>query len=180
MISSMKAYTGVGSRETPEDVMLLMTKLAAKLEAQGWTLRSGAADGADTGFENGVSNPENKEIFIAWNGFSGRKETEEGVYCLKGEITQQAETIAAEVHPAWDRLSHGARGLHSRNCFQVLGSDLSSPSKFLVCWAQIDKHGVPKGGTRTSWVLATQNNIPCYNLIIPEHLERISKYLEEV
>ena len=175
----MKAYTGVGSREAPEEIMLLMTKLSAKLEAQGWTLRSGAADGADTGFENGVSNPKNKEIFIAWNGFSGRKETEEGVYCLKGEIARQAETIAAGVHPAWGRLSRGAKGLHSRNCFQVLGSDLSSPSKFLVCWAETDKHGTPKGGTRTSWVLATQNNIPCYNLSIPEHLEHVRKYLEE-
>ena len=174
----MKAYTGVGSRETPEEIMLLMTKLAAKLEAQGWTLRSGAADGADTGFENGVSNPENKEIFIAWNGFSGRKETEEGVYCLKGEIAQQSELIAAEVHPAWDRLSRGARGLHSRNCFQVLGSDLSSPSKFLVCWAQIDKHGVPKGGTRTSWVLAQERGIPCFNLFLEKDKERIEKWLQ--
>ena len=52
----MKAYTGVGSREAPEEIILLMTKLSAKLEAQGWTLRSGAADGADTGFENGVNN----------------------------------------------------------------------------------------------------------------------------
>lgn len=174
----MKAYTGVGSRSTPIEVMKVMTALASKLEANGWILRSGAADGADTGFENGVTNPLNKEIFIAWNGFSGRKETEEGVYCLKGAITQQAESIASEVHPAWDRLSRGAKGLHSRNCFQVLGQDLKSPSKFLVCWAEIDKHGVPKGGTRTAWVLATQNNIPCYNLVIPEHLERISRYLE--
>ena len=107
-----------------------------------------------------------------------QRKTESSRLSLK--LAQQAELIAAEVHPTWDRLSQGARGLHSRNCFQVLGSDLSSPSKFLVCWAQIDKHGVPKGGTRTSWVLATQNNIPRYNLIIPEHLERISKYLEEV
>lgn len=175
----MKAYTGVGSRETPEDMMTLMTQLAGKLEVNGWILRSGAADGADTGFENGVTAPLHKEIYIAWNGFSGRYDSEDGVYCLKGEITQQAESIASELHPAWDRLSRGARGLHSRNCFQVLGSDLFSPSKFLVCWAPVDKHNVPKGGTRTSWMLATQNNIPCYNLIIPEHSERISKYLEE-
>lgn len=175
----MKAYTGVGSRSTPENIMKTMSDLATKLEVQGWTLRSGAADGADIGFESGVTNPQNKEIFIAWSGFSGRKETEEGVYCLKGEIVQQAGLIASSVHPSWDRLSRGAKGLHSRNCFQVLGKDLKSPSKFLVCWAEVDKHGVPKGGTRTAWVLATQNNIPCYNLIIPKHFDRINKYLEE-
>lgn len=50
----MKAYTGVGSRSTPQDIMKMMSALASKLEVEGWVLRSGAADGADTGFENGV------------------------------------------------------------------------------------------------------------------------------
>lgn len=44
----MKAYTGVGSRSTPEDIMTAMSALSSKLEADGWVLRSGAADGVDT------------------------------------------------------------------------------------------------------------------------------------
>ena len=67
-----KYYTGVGSRSTPQDIMELMTQVATKLEALGYSLRSGAADGADTAFENGVINPLNKQIFIAWEGFSNR------------------------------------------------------------------------------------------------------------
>ena len=72
-----KYYTGVGSRSTPPEVMELMTKVATKLESLGYSLRSGAADGADTGFENGVINPLNKQIFIAWEGFSNRYDSEE-------------------------------------------------------------------------------------------------------
>lgn len=174
-----KYYAGVGSRETPEDVMLLMTRLASKLESNGWVLRSGAADGADSAFEAGVSNADNKEIFIAWNGFSGRTDKEGGVYCLRGEIVTQAGEIASTIHPAWDKLSRGARGLHSRNCFQVLGSDLNTPVKFLVCWAKTDKQGVPQGGTRTAWVLAQKYGVKCFNLYIPEHRHKIEEYLQK-
>lgn len=187
----MKSYTGVGSRETPKEVMEVISRLGEKLADKGFVLRSGAADGADTAFEEGHDkwrwsdgcehNPDTlKEIFIAWNGFSSRTDKEDGVYCLKGKIVQEAEEIASSVHPAWDRLSRGARALHSRNCFQVLGKDLRTPSKFLVCYASTDKHGVPKGGTRTAWVLADSHNIPCFNLAIPEHFERISQYLQGV
>lgn len=171
-------YTGVGSRETPEHIGIVMTKLASKLEQAGYVLRSGAADGADTFFERGVVDNKNKEVYIAWNGFSNRTDKEEGVYCCRGSIVSQAEDIASTIHPAWDRLSRGARGLHTRNCFQVLGQNLSSPSKFLVCYAKTDKHGVPTGGTRTAWILAVNNNIPCFNLYNEEHLTRIQKYLE--
>lgn len=186
----LKHYTGVGSRETPLEMMKVISSLAERLAGEGFILRSGAADGADTAFEDGHNNwrwsdvwdynPDAlKEIFIAWNGFSDRNEKEDGVYCLKGEIVQEAEEIASSVHPAWDRLSRGAKALHSRNCFQVLGKDLRTPSKFLVCYAPVDKHGVPKGGTRTAWVLARLWNIPCFNLAIPADLERINKYLEK-
>lgn len=187
----LKHYTGVGSRETPLEMMRVISSLAERLADEGFVLRSGAADGADTAFELGhenwrwgdnwgVGHPDAlKEIFIAWNGFSDRTDKEDGVYCLKGEIVQEAEEIASSVHPAWDRLSRGAKALHSRNCFQVLGKDLRTPSKFLVCYAPVDKHGVPKGGTRTAWVLARLWNIPCFNLAIPADLERINKYLEK-
>lgn len=52
-----KYYTGVGSRNTPQDMMKLMTQVVTKPETLGYSLRSGAADGADTAFENGVTNP---------------------------------------------------------------------------------------------------------------------------
>ena len=41
----MKYYTGIGSRKTPDDICKLMTKVAAKLSCDNWTLRSGGADG---------------------------------------------------------------------------------------------------------------------------------------
>lgn len=178
-------YSGVGSRKTPLHICAIMTKLAARLEQQGYTLRSGAADRADAAFEEGVLDPSHKEIYIAWNGFSDRTEKEEGVYCIRGEIIKQAEGMAKTLHPACDLLredgspivTRGAKGLHTRNVFQVLGHNLKSPSKFLVCYAEVDKHGIPKGGTRTSWVLAYFHNIPCFNLLFEEDRARIEKFI---
>lgn len=140
-----KYYTGVGSRSTPSEIMSLMTSVASKLEQLDYSLRSGATDGADTAFESGVSNPMNKQIFIAWNGFSNRYDSEEGVFNVKGQAVVQAEEIASSIHPAWEKLSRGAKGLHTRNIFQCLGPTLNVPSKFLICYAEVDKHGTPKG-----------------------------------
>lgn len=51
-----KIYTGIGSRETPPDILELMTKIARFMFKQGFTLRSGGADGADSAFEAGAEN----------------------------------------------------------------------------------------------------------------------------
>lgn len=123
-------YTGVGSRETPETKMNLMTRLAKVLEGKGYILRSGGAIGADTAFENGA--------------------TEKIIYKVK-DSTPECEEIAARIHPAWHMCSDYAKKLHGRNVKQVLGDDLKTPSDFLLCWT---KEGKDVGGTRTAIVLA--------------------------
>lgn len=68
----MEAYAGIGSRDTPEDILRLMAVVAAKREDDGFILRSGGADGADTAFESGVVSSDMKEIYLPWKGFNGR------------------------------------------------------------------------------------------------------------
>ena len=67
--------------------------------------------------------------------------------------------MAAEFHPAWDRCSRGARALHARNCHQVLGWDLKTPSEFILCWT---KDGKASGGTGQAMRIAKAFNIPIY------------------
>ena len=50
----MKYYAGVGSRETPPDVLKTMLKIGRYLAVKGYTLRSGGAKGADTALRMGV------------------------------------------------------------------------------------------------------------------------------
>ena len=156
----MKAYTGVGSRSTPQEIGILMYKLAQKLGEKGWVLRSGGAEGADTFFQEGWFSADRElfttaEIYIPWAGFNNLFHGQwDAVYSLTelGNKTK-AEEIASEIHPAWDKCSRGAKALHTRNVYQVLGNNLASPSNFLICWAEVDKQGKPKGGTRTAGIV---------------------------
>jgi hypothetical protein len=150
----MKIYCGIGSRETPQEIGDLMTRIAAKLESMGRILRSGGADGADTYFENGVKTK--KEIYLPWQGFNGRQ----GIVANKNQF-EKAEELAKKYHPAWEKLTQGARKLMARNGFQVLGLDLDKPANYVICWT-ID--GKATGGTGQAIRIAEAYNIPVYNL----------------
>lgn len=165
-------YTGIGSRTVPESVLALMRKIAYGLAEYNYILRSGGAEGSDQAFETGcIRNKGQKEIYIPWNGFEGHYDNQKGVFLLNNE---KALKIAEEIHPAWNRLSQGAKKLHQRNVHQVLGKDLTSPSKFIVCYT-ID--GEKVGGTRTALILAEQYNIPIFNLGIEGSFENLKTFL---
>ena len=69
-----KTYAGIGSRETPDDIIEFMMKCGAYLANKGYTLRSGGADGADLAFERGCDKYDGiKEIYLPWTGFNGSK-----------------------------------------------------------------------------------------------------------
>lgn len=146
-------YSGVGSRETPPEVGQVMTKIAAFLYEEGYILRSGGAAGADTYFENGVPDSDGKHIYLPDKGFNKNSSELYGV-------CDTALEIASKIHPAWHACRSYARLLHARNVYQVLGKDLNTPSRFLLCWTE---RGESKGGTRTAIKLAEKHDIPVLN-----------------
>lgn len=152
-------YAGVGSREAPLDILNKMKEIAKYLAQHHWTLRSGGADGADLAFELGCDEAGGtKEIFLPWKGFNGSTSQ---LY----NPTQAAFDLAATIHPAWNRLSYGAKKLHARNAHQVLGINLDEPAGLVICWT---KGGKEVGGTATAIKIAKQNNIRVVNLAIED------------
>ena len=151
-------YAGIGSRETPAEVLQDMTRLASILEERGYILRSGGAAGADTAFARGCKY--DTEIFIPWNNFSGLRAGGSIIDSSKLPTFQEAQQIAAKAHPAWHRCSPGAKTLHTRNVFQVMGADLVNLSRFIVCWT---KDGLASGGTGQAIRIADNLGIPTYN-----------------
>jgi hypothetical protein len=148
-------YTGIGSRETPQVILDQMVQLARHYAKKGYILRSGGADGSDFAFAQGCDlEGGQKEIYLPWRGFNKNDSP-------LHNVTQEMLDLAESIHPAWTACSQGAKKLHARNTCQVLGEDLKTPSKFLVCWTP---DGKERGGTRTAIVLAKQNNIPVYNI----------------
>lgn len=170
----MRYFTGVGSRETPDDVLTVMEGLAFMLARSGWVLRSGGADGADAAFERGAMrgmHPESLEpwpqIFLPWRGFNDRPVGPDFF------PPQPAAFVVAERHhPAWGLLTRGGRMLHARNVHQVIGPDVlsASPSTFLVCWTP---GGRGSGGTGQAIRLANTYGVPVFDLGLPDVLARI-------
>lgn len=187
-------WTGVGSRDTPYKYWRQMRLLAKRLAELGYCLRSGKADGADAVFQEGVQlvgKDARAEIYKPWKSFNthvnGDSYTLESGLVVKSwwdiDATKlpkfkEAEDIASEIHPAWSRLKQGARSLHTRNVFQVLGPNLDHPSDFLVCYAPSQSQSV-KGGTRTAYELAKLYNIPCFNYATQSH-EEITLGIKEI
>lgn len=158
----MNYYAGIGSRETPTELKDTIKTIVEYLDKKGYILRSGGAPGADSFFEE---HTENKEIFLPWRGFNGNTST-------LFNPTPESLNLAQKYHPNWGRLSFGAKKLMARNCHQVLGLDLKTPVKFIVCWT---KDGKATGGTGQALRMAEDLKIPVYNLYYKDTLDRIIK-----
>ena len=94
------------------------------------------------------------------------------------DLISETERIASEVHPAWDRCNEWARGMHSRNCHQILGYDLQSPVDAVICWTP---DGKIVGGTATALKLSMKYDIPVFNLGVSDKksvLNDIKNFLE--
>ena len=170
-----KFYTGVGSRQTPEDILDHMLAMGGQFARAGWTLRSGAAEGADSAFEDGAQHDGPMEIYLPWAGFNGRKVARLQMPSL------QAYEVAANTHPAWGQLKPGAKALHARNAHQVLGHDLNTRSRFVVCWTPDGCESPAErtektGGTATAIVIAYAYGIPVFNLAKPARLDELRKW----
>lgn len=173
-----KLYTGIGSRETPDDVLLNMRAIASELAKAGYTLRSGAAQGADTAFELGAKEAKGKmEIYLPWN-FFNKRQVDNKTYMVPS-WTFDAELIAKSAHPAWHRCKEGAQLMHMRNVSQILGLDSRTPTDFVVCWTP---RGSGSGGTGQAIRIAKALNIPVFDLghgdhIIDDLIQHVEKTL---
>lgn len=172
----MMFYTGIGSRETPQEIQNLMFKIAQKLDSK-YILRSGGADGADLAFEKGSSK---KEIYIPWRNFNSNKSNlifDELPQLKKMELLE----IASEHHPNWKFLKSEARKLMARNVAQIKGYD-NTYSKFVICYTKdgCESHLTRTyltGGTGLAISLASSLGIPVFNLKNNISLERLVKFI---
>lgn len=148
-------YAGIGSRDTPENVLRQMKRIASYLGKAGYTLVTGRAKGADQAFEAGATKVKaSVELWVPWCGF-------EDAPLNAGTPSTAALEMAEKFHPKWDACSQGAKKLHARNCHQILGVKLNKPVAFVVCWT---KDGGATGGTGQAMRIATAHGVPIFNL----------------
>lgn len=169
-------YAGIGSRKTPPEYCRVMTDIARQLSPTGWLLRSGGAAGADLAFERGAVH---KQIHLPWDGYNNTREngTTHIVPDLNKEtnpLATQIVDIAARHHPAWDKLSDTVRLFMCRNTTIVLGMDLASYAKMVVCWTE---NGKLIGGTAHGIKIAHAFDIPVFNIALQEDQVKLCKFV---
>lgn len=168
MLLTSKSYAGIGSRgdngKLPPHIEQYIAVLGKEFAERGLILRSGAADGCDAQFESAAisTDPNSVEIFLPFKGFNNHTSP---LY----RIPQLAYDIAEKYHPAWSRLSSGAKKMIARDGQQVLGEDLQDPVDFVICWTPDGANNFKKttkdtGGTGQAIRIATDLNICVVNL----------------
>lgn len=156
-MSMVLSYAGIGSRQTPPEVLRCMYALAYDLADDGWMLRSGGAAGADTYFEEGASaaNEDLVDIFGSdWGNGSTRARS------IAQSVINALNHEDGESIPPLSRMKRVTQGLIARNMAIILGGELDDPCSFVICWTP---NGELVGGTRYALKLAQQRSIPIYN-----------------
>ena len=168
-------YAGVGSEETPQEVLDNMTALASELEKEGYVLRSGGAVGADQAFSKGVSNIKNKKIYFD-------SDIEHDVY----GTAKQADKILEETHPKIDKIKKGtrSRNLLARDGYQVFGERFDSPAAFIICWTNdgatsYEQTSATTGGTGQAIRLGSRKGIPVINMADPNWRQKLDDVLQK-
>jgi len=168
-MNSIKYYTGVGSRKTPVEICNIMTEIGYKLEQKKFKLRSGRAVRADQAFEKKVRY---KDIYTIENFDYSRKNYN---FC-KNEILSVLDP-GIDFDTFYSKYS---QTLILRDVNQVVGVYPNLVhSKFLICWTKHENYyDKGLGGTRFAVRIALKYNIPVFNLVNKDHLNRIQKWLK--
>lgn len=143
-------YAGIGSRDTPPNILTVMRFLGASMLQKGFRLRSGGAVGADSAFAEGA----------AMNGFVANSMVD---IFTAADAQKHDEWFAhaRQFHPAWRLCSEHAKALHARNSAIVMGATLNDPVDFVICWT---KTGKATGGTGQGIRIAQAHQIKVFNL----------------
>lgn len=166
------SYAGIGSRETPNHILVVMTEFAQLATEYDWVLRSGGAPGADQAFELGAAK---KEIYLPSRGFYDNPSP---LY----PPTTSAMQMAAKCHPIWKGLQPFPKLLVARNMHQIFGFDMNSPVEFVICWTRdgcesYKTYTRNTGGTGSAISAASRADIPVYNLYNKGRLEDALEHL---
>ncbi|ARV77398.1 DprA-like DNA recombination-mediator protein [Pseudomonas phage Noxifer] len=185
-------WAGIGSREAPMPVLVLMARYARTVYELGLgPLYSGDAIGSDFAvwvgavLSGGPNFSRNKpKIFLSRNGYQNRwHDSNLGFINVKAygrERWEEANQIALEARKGFWGLGKGGIELVTRNAFQLLDEDLKHPVAKCLYW------GIPqgktekvKGGTNVGLQIAIRFGIPRMNLYYEENQRLLEAWLAE-
>tara|TARA_B100000749_G_C18441502_1_gene472372 strand:+ start:2009 stop:2653 length:645 start_codon:yes stop_codon:yes gene_type:complete len=192
-----KIYAGIGMRDqypakVRMDVEQVMYESAYAFAFMGYKCRSGRAENSDKRFEQGTLDAirdgatGSLESFLPSSYFNGMRADGKQYFDatkLPPEVLAKQRELVERFHPKGTQLKGFTYNAMARNGNQVLGPDMLSPSRFILCAAKnskFDKNGEIydcKGGTGQAVRVAYHYKIPVFNLLHPPHLERMWQFI---
>ena len=164
-------YGGVGSRETPESVLNKFITIASSLEVNNFYASTGCADGADKAFRIGCSEP---RIYTCRGSEHGIDPQHYSNYFKTEYIVKELLGVTR-----YNNMSTFAKLAHRRNCYQILGDDLTTPVEFTLLYAKPNKSGDGVlGGTVTAYKLSKALGIPTFNFFYENAESQFQQYLD--
>ena len=183
-------WAGIGSREAPMSVQVLMARYGRTVyDHMLGQLHSGDAIASDFAFWVGARLSTNfdvlkAKIILSRNGYLSRwQDTNLGFYNAKAfdqTLWDRANQLAFEARKGFYGLGTGGINLVTRNAFQLLDLDLEHPVCKCVYW------GIPqgktekvRGGTNVGLQIAIRFNIPRMNLYYEENQRVLEAWLDQ-
>lgn len=171
-------YAGIGSRETPQEVLDTMTKVATYLESLGYTLNTGKTFKARPSTDPRYQKQYEERLAFSkkYDGKVGLDEegadrafslgaTKKNLFGVDTPIGTKEMQVMEEIHPNPNALKEGAKKLMARNTNQVFGANLDTPVDFVLFYAkETDNPLRPKGGTGQAVEMARRKGIPTINM----------------
>ncbi|MEZ8987936.1 macro domain-containing protein [Vibrio breoganii] len=170
-------------------------RLAFIFRLEGGHGKSGSAEGSDLAIELGFYLAEYElarlglisritpmffQSIIPWSNFNDRDTFK--TPWVTSDIPQWAIDSAAQLHPAWDKLSAGVKRLMARNTLQIIDSQTKSPVDRVICYTGDGASSVSEitsktGGTGQALRLACQHGVPIVNVGNSEHRSEMESYI---
>lgn len=166
------AYAGIGNDDTPESVLKQMTTLATRLESEGWVVRCDGGKGPSEVFEKMSSH----ELYLPWKNFNGKESQ-------FNKVTDEAKNLTKQFHPSFESLKDSVKVIVARHAQVILGKDLKSPVKFVVCYSSDGAESGKERSAKTGYMsipiaIAAAQRIPIFNLKNEGAMSRLEAFLE--
>jgi predicted Rossmann-fold nucleotide-binding protein len=171
-----KTYAGIGSRSLTKNELHLCYNIGVYMAKQGWTLRTGAAQGANQAFANGALSVGGKVVLcLPW--FSYESKWVESV-CKVSAVIEildhwhiEAQASVDQHHPSPDKLSNVVRKLHARNYLII------EPCRFILAFPKPGRDG-KLGGTGQGIRIALSKGMDVLRLDEVADRKRVEKRIQ--
>jgi hypothetical protein len=172
-------YAGAGSKDAPEDVQKVMQETGKRFHEKGWVLRSGGEGDPEKGFMMMYSRLTKTRIFLPFDGYNSWVDTDRDCGCTAVGENMAARELA-RAGPGFDDLDATFTLKRTRDVCRVLGKDLRSPARRVICWTPDGAETASDCGpiTDSSYMvirLATRFDIPVDNLSNENTFERYAE-----